>query len=146
MIQEATTWDLRQLQPVLSTTTRIYLLFLFVTCVVTVAKLVRTWRSAPPFQLLRQVGNAAYIRSLRVASARLERWVSLVFIGFGICASTGVYELCVRLLDEKQFGSFAILFAVLGFSSTLTLTLLVVLFLVLVRWHLIQRIEKLGGS
>jgi hypothetical protein len=146
MIQESTTWDWRQLHPVLSTCMRIYLLFLFVTCVVAAAKLVRAWRAALPFRLLRQAGNLTYIRSLRASSTSLKHWVGCVFIGWGICTSTSLYEFCVRLLDENRVGSFAILFAVLGFSSTLTMTLLVVLFVSLVRWHLIQRIENLGSA
>jgi hypothetical protein len=146
MIQESTTWDWRQLHPVLSTSMRIYLLFLLLTCVVTTATLVRAWRAAPPFRLLRHAGNPTYIRSLRASSTSLKHWVTCVFIGWGICASTNVYEFCVKLLDERQIGSFAILLAVLGFSSNLTMTLLVVLFAVLVRWHLLQRIEYLGRS
>jgi hypothetical protein len=146
VIQESPTWDWRQLHPVLSTSMRIYLLFLLLTRVVTTAKLVRAWRAAPPFRLVRQAGNPNYIRSLRASSTSLKHWVACVFIGWGICASTSIYEFCVKLLDEKQIGSFAIFFAVLGFSSTLTMTLLVVLFAVLVRWHLIQRIENPGTS
>ena len=145
MIQESTRWDWRQL-PVLSSSMRIYLLFLFVIVIVTATKLLRAWRTAPPFRLSRQAGNPTYIRSLRASSTSLKHWAAFVFLGWGICTCTSVHEFCVRLLDENRVGSFVILLAVLGFASTLTMTLLVVLFMLLVRWHLIQRIENLGSA
>jgi len=84
------------------------------------------------------------IRSPRASSTSLNQWVGCVFIGLGVCASTSIYECCVRLLDENRVGSFATIFAVLGLFRTLTMTLLVLLFLVLVRWPLIKQIEYLG--
>jgi hypothetical protein len=48
-----------------------------------------------------------------------------------------------RLLDSKSAGSFLILFVIQDFSTTLTMALLVVLFLHLVRWHMQKRIERL---
>jgi hypothetical protein len=71
-------------------------------------EVVGAWRAAPPFRLVRQADNPTYIRSLRASSTSLKHWVARVFIGWGICASTSVYEFCVKLLDEKQIETFAI--------------------------------------
>ncbi len=49
----------------------------------------------------------------------------------------------MRLLDEKT--RFPVLIGVLGFSTGLTQTLLVMLFIFLVRWHMIRRAETLSA-
>jgi hypothetical protein len=49
------------------------------------------------------------------------------------------------LLDEKTPGSFPVLIGLLGFSTALTQTLLVVFFIFLVRWHMIRRAEILSA-
>jgi hypothetical protein len=47
------------------------------------------------------------------------------------------------LFDGKKMGSLEILFLVRDFSTAFTMALLVVLFLFLVRWHVLERIEHL---
>ena len=145
MMQEATTWDWRQIHPLLSTSMRIHIVFLLVACLSTVGKLAKVWRSAPPFRLSRQAGSSTYTRSLRHQSVSLKNWIGCAFIAWGISVSTSFYQLSVRLLDEKRFGSFGLLFGFLGFSRTLTMTLLVVLFMFLVRWHITARADHLEG-
>jgi hypothetical protein len=62
----------------------------------------------------------------------------------GNFASVSLSDVCNRLLDSKSsIGSFVILFVIQHFSTTLTMALLVVLFLHLVRWHMLKRIECL---
>lgn len=129
MLQESTSWDWRQLHPLLSTTRRVYLWFLFAPSIVTCVKLIRAWTPAPPFSLPRQDGNLAFVRMLQSLSASLKLWIGCVLIGWGVSASTSLFELTVKLLEEKQIRSFAILFPLLGFSTTLTGALGGVLFM-----------------
>jgi len=144
MIQESTTWDWRQLHPMLSTSMRIHALFLLVAFVVTLGKLISVWRSAPPFNLSRQSGNAAYKRSLCRQSVSLKNWIGCILLTWGLSTSTSLYGFVVRLLDEKTPGSFQVLIGLLGFSTALTQTLLVLFFIFLVRWHMIRRAEALS--
>ena len=145
MIQESTTWDWRQIHPMLSTSMRIHALFLLVAFFVTLGKLISVWRSALPFKLSRQSGNAAYSKSLRRQSVSLKNWIGCILLTWGLSTSTSLYEFVVRLLDEKTPGSFSVLIGLLGFSTALTQTLLVLFFIFLVRWHMIRRAEILSA-
>ena len=145
MIQESATWDWRQIHPILSTSMRIHVLFLLVAFFVTIGKLISVWRSAPPFKLSRQSGNAAYSKSLHRQSISLKNWIGCILLTWGLSTSTSLYEFVVRLLGEKTPGIFPFLIGLLGFSTALTQTLLVVFFIFLVRWHMIRRTETLSA-
>jgi hypothetical protein len=144
MIQESTTWDWRQIHPMLSTTMRIHALFLLAAFSVTLGKLISVWRSAPPFKLSKQSGNATYGRSLHKQSASLKNWIGCILLTWGLSTSISLYEFVVKLLDDKTPGSFLFLVGLLGFSTALTQTLLVVFFIFLVRWHMNRRAETLS--
>jgi hypothetical protein len=121
----------------------IYILFLFLVCIVTSVKLVRVWRAAPPFRLSRQASSPAYLELLETSSRSLKQWIGSTFLGWGIFASISLTDVCSRLLDDKKIGSFVILFVIQDYSTALTMALLVVLFLFLVQWHMLKRIEHL---
>lgn len=148
MLQEspAMTWDLRYVNVELSTSLRIYILFLFVVCIVACIKLVRVWCGALPFRLHQQAKNPNYLELLQASAVSLKQWISCVFLGWGIVASIRLSDVCDRLLDFKRAGSFVVVFVIREFSSLLTMTLLVVLFVFLVRWHIVNRIEHLRNS
>ena len=143
MLQESAAWDLRRITREPSTGMMIYVLFLFLVCIVTSVKLVRVWRAAPPFRLSRQASSPACLELLETSSSSLKQWMGSAFLGWGIFASISLTDVCSRLLDDKRIGSFVILFVIQDFSTALTMALLVVLFLFLVRWHMLKRIEHL---
>jgi hypothetical protein len=143
MLQESTTWNPRYIYREPSTSLKIYVLFLFAVCIVACVKLFRVWRAAPPFRLSRKAGSPAYLQSLEISSTSLSQWIGSTFLVWGIFSSVSLYDVCDRLFDSKRIGSFVILFVIQDFSKTLTMALLVVLFLRLVRWHMLKRIERL---
>lgn len=143
MLQESGTWDLRYVDREPSNILKIYILFLLVVCIVTSVRLIRVWRAAPPFGLSRQAGNPAYLRLLHASSTSLRQWIGATFLGWGIFASVSLHDFCNGLLAEKSTGHGVISFAIQEFSTTLTIALLVVLFLFLARWHMLERIERL---
>jgi len=145
MVQESTstTWDLRYIDRPSPTSMKIYVLFLFVVCIVASVKMVRVWRAAPPFRLSPKAGSPDYLQSLAASSTSLRRWIETTLLAWGIFASVSLYDVCDRLLPSKTIGSPVILFVIQDFSTTLTMALLVVLFLHLVRWHILKRIEHL---
>lgn len=143
MFQEPVTWDLRSLTRRPSTSMQIYILFLFLVCIVTSVKLVRVWRAAPPFRLSRQAGSPTYLELLETSSSSLKQWIGSTFLGWGIFASISLTDVCSRLLDYKTIGSSLIPFTIQDFSTALTMALLAVLFLFVVRWHMLKRIEHL---
>src|SRR5215813_11542994 len=142
MLQGASTWDLQTMHPPLSPGFRLYLLFLFVGCLLAAANLAKLWRAAPPFRLARQERNSAYVRMLEVSSSSLRQWITCTFLAWGILASVGLYDLSKRLLAERAAEHTIILFAIEGFSVEFTMALFVVLYLVLIRWHILKRIEQ----
>lgn len=146
MLQETATWDLRRMSPPVPPGFGAYLLFLLTACISATAHLIHLitlWREAPPFRLERQEQNPAYIQRLEVTSASLRQWVTCSFLAWGIFTSVGLYDFCNRLLNEKAVGRFEILFGIEEFSTVLSMALLTVLFLVLIRWHILRRIEWL---
>jgi hypothetical protein len=143
MLQESTGWDPRYIYREPSTSLKIYVLFLFVVCIVASVKLVQVWRPAPPFRLSQKAGSAAYLHSLETSYTSLGQWIGFTFLGWGIFASVSIYDVCNRIFNSERIGSFAILFIIQDFSTTLTMALLVVLFMYLVRWHMLKRIARL---
>lgn len=128
-----------------STSMKVYIVFLFVVCIVAMVKLIRVWRAAPPFRLSRQSGSPGYLRLLETSSISLKHWMVSTFLSWGILTSIGVYDVRDRFLDDKRIGSMVILFVIEDFSKALTMALLVVLILFLVRWHVVRRIDSLRG-
>jgi hypothetical protein len=143
MFQESTTWDLRHMTREPSTSTKIYMLFLLVVCIVTTVKLIRVWRRASPFRLSQRDGNPDYLRLLQSSGTSLRQWICFTVLTWGVFASVCLYDFCDGLLIEKRTPREMFLFAIQDFSTTLTMTLLVVLFSFLARWHMLKRIEYL---
>jgi len=100
-----------------STSMKIYVLFLFLACIVTSVKLVRIWRAAPPFRLSRQASSPAYLELLETSSSSLKQWIGSTFLGWGIFASITLTDVCSRLLDDKRIGSALILFIIQGVNT-----------------------------
>ena len=146
MFQETTTWDLRHAYPPFSDGLRVYTLFLFSVGFVYLVKLTRVWRNAPPLRLSRQKGNLAYVRYLEDASSGLNHWMGLIPLVWGIYASTHLYNVCAGLQMSKVVSHQTILFILQDFSTGLSMTLLVMLFLFLVRWHLLRRVQFLSRA
>ena len=126
-----------------STAMKIYILFLFLVCIVTSVKLVRVWRAAPPLRLSRQASSPTYLQLLETSSRRLTQWMVSTFLAWGLFASISLTHVCNQLLNDKRMGQFVILFVIQDLSTTLTMALVTVLFSFLVRWHMLKRIEYL---
>jgi hypothetical protein len=139
----AVTWDLRDMHPAPSAGMKLYMLFLLVACVIAGAKLLNAWRAAPPFRSARQANNPTYVDSLQAASISLKHWIGCIFLVGGVYASIHFYDACAGLLLQKTVGGSAIFFVVQDFAAALTMTLLVALYLFLVRWYLVKRIQRL---
>jgi hypothetical protein len=143
MFQETITWDLRNMHAAPSAGMKLYMLFLLVACVVAGAKLLKAWRGAPPFRSERQANNPTYVDGLSAASISLKHWIGCIFLVWGIYASIHFYDACAGLLLKKTVGGSAIFFVVQDFAGALNMTLLVALYLFLVRWYLVKRIGRL---
>jgi hypothetical protein len=148
MLQESatTSWDVRTMCYEPSMMVKLYVLFLLAVCVVTSIKLVKLWITAPPFRLNRQAHNPAYWQKLESAKNSLKQWMAVTLLVGGIFTSVSVYDVCNRLLDQKAYGGLLLISIIANFSSALTLCLVVVLFTLLVRWHIIKRMELLHKS
>jgi hypothetical protein len=89
MLQESTTWDLRHMTREPSTSTKIYMLFLLVVCIVTTGKLISVWRRALPFRLSQRAGNPDYPRLLQTSGTSLRQWICLTVLTWGVFAAGG---------------------------------------------------------
>jgi hypothetical protein len=121
----------------------VYMLFLFIVGVVTCRKLIRIWKIALPFRPQRSVNIPDYLQLLKTSTSSLTQWISLTFLCWGIFAAESLYRVCDKLLDEETIRRLAVLFIVEDFSAAFTMTLLVALFVFVVRWHVLKRIENL---
>src|SRR5258708_11899720 len=125
MPQESVTFDVRHLIREPSTGFRLYLLFLFVVCVMTTVKLIRVWVAAPPFRRRPQAKSPEYFGLLRSSSRSLKQWIGCVFLSYGILFSTSLYDVCNNLLDEDRVSSAAVLFVIRDYASRLSMALVV---------------------
>jgi hypothetical protein len=141
--EELVGWDLQNIHRQPSTSLKLYLLFLLFVCAVTTVKLLKAWQAAPPFRLSRQACNPTYLRGLEASSISLKHWIGCTILAWGILTSTSLYEVCNRLVGEKTIGSATFLVLLEDYSTVLSMALIVVLFVFLVRWHLLTRIERL---
>lgn len=148
MLQETatTSWDIRTMCYTPSTKEKLYVFFLLAVCVVTTIKLVKLWIAAPPFRLKRQSENPVYWRQLENAKNSLKQWMAVTLLVGGIFTSLSVYDLRNRSLDQKACGGLLLVSIIAEFSIAFTLSLVVVLFTLLVRWHVTKRLEELHKS
>lgn len=147
MLQESatTTWDLRNLRVEPSTNAKLYLLYLLVVCIVVLVKLTRIWRLALPFSLSGLKHIAGYLQLIESSAYSLKQWLGLTFLVWALSSSLNVYRLCDRILDERRVGDLVLAFQVREFSTILSLTLVICLFVFLARWHILNRLAKLRG-
>ncbi len=145
MFQEQTpqvAWDFRDMPPHLSTSSRFYILFLLVFCIVIGVEILRAWRIAPPFTLARQRNNPSYLTKLETSRRRLKQWIVCTLVASVTLASLNLYDVCDLLLSEKA-GRMTILLAIREYSTEFTAASLIALFAFLVQWHFLARIQRL---
>lgn len=145
MLQDdsAVGWDPLSLPPHISPSARLYVLFLLVAVIGTIAKLVALWMSAPPFWLSRQKNNPDYLQRLQRARISIQQWLVCTLLGLGFVVSVDLFETSGRLLVTKPRDTSLILLAVRNLSVTPEMCWFVALFLFLAQWHLLNRIERL---
>lgn len=136
-------WDPLVIPPHLSAPVRIYVLFLLVTVIATMVRLISLWIAAPPFWLSRQANNPDYLYRLRTECAKNKQWMIGTLLGWGVVTSIELFHATTRLLEVKLVGTSPILFAIRDFASLAEAASMVALFLFLVQWHLMNRIERL---
>jgi len=122
---------------------KVYVVFLVVMALVTIAKLIRIWSGALPFRLSGKANSLAYLQTLQASSKGLGQWIGCAFLGWGLLSCEALYNLCSGVLDEKLTARAVIAITVEDFASWLGMTLCVVLFAFIVRWHMLVRIAEL---
>lgn len=121
----------------------LYLLFLLVVCGVAIHTLMKIWRGALPFRLTLKPADLNYLRLVREASWSLGQWIGCIFLAFGILVSTSLTRDCYRIIDQKEFRTMPFLLILSDFSKLSSVTLFVVFFIFLIRWHVIRRGHRL---
>lgn len=144
MVQASVSWDPQTLIREPSVIFKIYLLFLVVVCATTTMKLVRIWRAVPPLRRVDRLDDPIYMKLMRTASRSLSQWIGCTFFAWGILVATTLREVSSGMMNEKVSGRLMILFEVRDFSTALSLTLWIALYVFLVRWHVVARIDALS--
>ena len=146
MLQQTATFDLRGMIDGSSTKSEIYTFFFMAAFIVTAAKVVRVWWVAPPFRLSRQASNPAFLVRLENSIHSLKRWSECAFLGWGMLTALTITDLCSRLFYERSMGWPLIVSVVRELSVALTMAMLIMLFSLFARWHMLKRIEFLRGQ
>ena len=136
-------WDPLEFHPYVSLSLRIYAFFAVIAVIVTTTRLISLWIAAPPFWLSRQAHNPDYLRRLRTESDSVKQWMICTLLGWGGVASIELVHTSTRLVVAMVYGTSTILFAIRDFSMHAELASVIALFLFLVRWHLLNRIDRL---
>lgn len=138
-------WDPIALRPYISPSRKLYMLFLLVAVIVTIARLVRLWIAAPPFRLARQASNPNYLQRLRRARGGIQQWLVCTLLGWALVASVELVEISGWLLAAPRYTSF-LFFAVRDFSVGAEMASLVAIFLCVAQWHLLNRVESMTSE
>lgn len=129
-----------------STELRLYVIFLVLIVVVASIRMIRLWYAAPPFRLMRQANNPAYLRLLSATKQSLQQWMGCTLLSWAVFTSLTVTEFAHRALMQKATGIAAFLGEAENIGMTITLTLFIVMLLFLSRWHILRRTALLGGT
>ena|SRR5713226_3853482 len=143
MVQESVSWDPQNMIREPFIRFQIYLVFLIVVCGTTIIKLAKIWWAAPPFRSSRRANDPVYLKLLLTSGRSLSQWIGCTFLAWGILVSTTLYEVSRGMMNEKVTGRLIILSEIRELSTALSMALLVALFVFLVRWHVLARIDGL---
>ena len=136
-------WDPLVIPPHISPSLKIYVLFLVIAVIAATTRLISLWIAAPPFWLSRQANNPTCLQRLRAERAKLKQWLVCTLLGWGVVASIELFQASTRL-EAKVNGIGSTLFAIRDFSMHAEMASVTALFLFLVQWHLLNRIERLS--
>lgn len=143
MLQEPVTFDLRNMIDGPSAKMEIYSFFFLVAFLVTAVKVFRIWWVAPPFKLSRQSNHPTFLLTLENSIRSLKYWSVSMFLGWGLLISLRITDLCNNLPYQRASAWLVIVSVAREVSVALTMAMLVMLFSILARWHILKRIEYL---
>ena len=142
MLQVQATWDLESITPTMGLM-KLHILFLFITCIVAVVKLMRIWPAVRPFAKLPIEQQSSALPLLHTTASSLGRWIGLTFLTWGIATSVTIVNFCQRIQTWKELSVWGgTVLQVSELLVTLTFALVVVTFLYLIRWRILNRIER----
>jgi len=143
MLQVSGTWDLQDIHHHPSPLMKLYIFFLLLVWVFGLVKLVKTWIVVPPFgKRLIEKGDLT-LRALEKATLSLALWSKATLLVSATFLMTTLADVSDRLMAEKAVGSFTILIITRDFAQALAFGLWSVLFLYVIRWHILHRISCL---
>jgi hypothetical protein len=147
MQDSGTSWDFNTMTGTHapSGATQLYMLFLLAACVVGGVKLLDAWRTAARLRKDSPTEQPEYFRILLTHITSLKRWIQLTILTWGFCLCVNVVRDLTRLgLNFREIqNSFALLTALRDYLAFSTMAMFVVTFLYLVRWDLLNRVERL---
>jgi hypothetical protein len=146
MQDTGTSWDFNTMTGTHapSGVTQFYILFLLAACVAGGVKLVDAWRTAAHLKEDVSSRKPEYFRILLTHITSLKRWIQLTILTWGFCLCVNLARDLTRLgfnFREIQ-NSFALFTALRDYLVFSTMAIFVVTFLYLVRWYLLNRLER----
>ena len=121
---------------------KLLVLFLLATSVVALTKLVRTWIALPPFAKLSVDRVQSALPKLERTAVSLRRWLVLTLLAWALVTSVTIVNSCQTMLTWEKLSGWQTLHQISELSMTLTFALVVVTFLYLIRWYILNRIER----
>jgi hypothetical protein len=124
---------------------RIYFLFLIFTSLWTAIRILRIWFRVPPFM---GSGHPEFDRihldTLERAGFSICRWIGLVLLSWALLGALATARMAVDL--ERTANTVTVPFVMSDLSASLAAALCTTIFLYLIRWHLLVRIESYRSS
>jgi hypothetical protein len=136
--QPTTSWDISQTTHAPPITSKLYILYLLVTCVVVAVKLAGAWNQAARLRASEQQLRTVRIQRILAQITSLKRWMWLTVLGCALCLSVDIVSDLNRFLtyhSDLEHPSSA-LFLLSDYFAVFTMALFVITFVYLVRWHL----------
>lgn len=148
MLQEsaAGTWDLRTVCNFYSLWFELYVAYLVAAGLAVFYKLIRLWSTTPPFFLKKRLNDDAYLKRLESMKISLTQWALFTLAVSALFVSYQTYDDSLHLLISKSINMSALIILIGERATELFPAFAIVLFTLLVRWHVIRRIEYLESA
>ena len=144
MFQGQGIWDYRNVIRGPSPAEKIFLLYLLLACVIATVKFLKVWRPWLVFRpSSRRDAVVDQVQYLQTAASSLGQWIGLTFLSWGLYSAVFAVNVCDRLLEQATLGWGPIVVILLDYARLLIWASSAAIFLYLVRWHMLKRIQQL---
>ena len=146
MQDTAVTWDLRSLPHESTSAEKVLVFFFLIVGMTAFVKLIANWWVAPPFLISRQAGNQSFTHRLQDSARSLSDCMKLTLLFYPLLICFNLYRDCSGLLQSRTISTTELVYLAQEIAVLAEMGFLLALFLFLIRWHFLNRLELLEKS